>query len=104
MTQWNGATAQQLGLDAPHLDTIIRASADSKAQMNTLNVQVADLAPVIYSHMLSDPGRRTHSHLDTWVLDFQRIIRSMDALNERVTAMRNALVAANSNAGSQIPG
>jgi hypothetical protein len=99
-----GSTAQQLGLDLAQLNSIIQSTSEHKAEMDRLNAQVQSLAPVINQNMNSDAGRIMNNRLIEWTGDYNTLANDLQALNERVTGVRNALVAANAGAASTVGG
>ena len=94
----SGVTADQLGLDRSRLDSIIAHTQGSIGEMNTLNNGVMSLSGDIAQHMNSDAGRIMYQRLNTWTYEFTQIKGSLEALNTRVTQMRNKLVEANAAA------
>ena len=99
-----GSTAQQLGLDLAQLNSIIQSTSEHKAEMDRLNAQVQSLAPVINQNMNSDAGRIMNNRLIEWTGDYNTLANDLQTLNERVTGVRNALVAANAGAASTVGG
>jgi hypothetical protein len=98
---WNNAnpmTAQQLGLDLPALNAIILSTDTHKGEMERVNNQVLGLGPVIWQHMNSDAGKIMNGRLTQWNTDFRMVVDDLQALNERVTGVRRALIAANAGA------
>jgi hypothetical protein len=99
---WNSAnpmSAQQLGLDLPALNAIIQATDTHRGEMQRVNNQVLSLGPVIGQHMNSDAGRIMNGRLTQWNMDFRNVVEELDALNQRVTGVRTALINANTGAG-----
>jgi hypothetical protein len=100
----DGTTAAQLGLDLGQLTGIIQAAADHKAEMDRLNNQVQGLAPVINQQMNSDAGRIMNSRLMEWTSDYNALAGDLQALNDRVCGVRNALVSSNTGASGSARG
>lgn len=99
---WNNAnpmSAQQLALDLPALNAIIQSTDTHKAEMERVNNQVLGLGPVIWQHMNSDAGKIMNGRLTQWNTDFRNVVDDLQALNERVTGVRTALLNANTGAG-----
>jgi hypothetical protein len=93
-----GTTAQQLGLDLGGLNSIIQSTSDHKSEMDRLNNQVQGLGPVINQYMNSDAGQIMSRRLAEWTSEFNVITGDLQALNDRVTGVRNALLQANTGA------
>jgi hypothetical protein len=78
------------GMTTEQLNQIINATSESITRMHGVWSQVYAHASSIVSVNNSDSGRITQRDLETWSNDYSKIVGDLEALNEKVTRLRDA--------------
>ncbi len=74
------------------VDAIITKTDYAVTEMRTLNGNIVNLAPTIHAHNQSAAGAATERRLNAWTTDFPAIYTDLNEINQRVHAMKRALM------------
>ena len=86
------STLPKLSLITSLVDQIITGTAFAVDDMKKLNQNIINLRPQIRAHNRSAAGAATERRLDSWTTEFPFVFRDMEAINNRVHAMKLALM------------